>query len=446
MFPRSTARFVMTFLASLAIAALAMVLPRQSALAGNDDDVITIVLTGDTGFSRNHSHVNPRGVKKYGKLQPFAEALSAIKSDIDGDLNFTNIETVVTARNNMRRDTKGQGGPFNFRSHPNSMRTLVKAGFNVFSLANNHSMDYGRDGLFDTLKYMQPLTAIGLRAYAGIGANREAASRPRLIETKGTRIGFAAIGIVTNNLARHRAGPDKPGQIAYRFPADFALSTKRLAELDADFRILSIHYGVEGRVRTDGMQIKEWRRQAAKKLGIDLIAGHHAHVVRGVEMVGNSVIFYGLGNFIHHGTANMAGKGICRSYGLMAKLHLRTVPGGKPQVRAIEAIPVTKMHWRTQRYASVHDSHTRIHALNYLAATLDNSKDGARGVRFTPQQDGSGLFCMKGAQSDPGRIGKLCRNWRPAPAIPQKLRRRIAASCRRHPASRASSVSRDMLS
>ena len=56
--------------------------------------------------------------------------------------------------------------------------------------------------------------------------------------------------------------------------------------------------------------------------GIDLIVGHHAHVVRGVEFAA-SLIFYGLGNFLHLGTANMTSSGICRDYGLMARVHLR---------------------------------------------------------------------------------------------------------------------------
>ncbi len=391
--------------------------------------VITIVLAGDAGFSRNHSPVNPTGVHKYGKLQPWRDMTAAIARDINGDLNFVNIETVVTDRNDLIRDTKGQKGPFNFRSHPNGIRHLVDVGFNLFALANNHSMDYGPKGLTETLRHMPALARHWLLAYAGVGRNRAAASAPQIVTAKGARVAFSAIGIVTNNLARHRAGPNTPGQIAYRFPEDFQESTGRLAAARADYRILSIHYGYEGRVRTDAMQIADWRRDAALKKNIDLIVGHHAHVVRGVELAGHSVIFYGLGNFLHHGTANMAGKGICRSYGLLARVHLIRAEGGALRARAIEAIPVTNMHLRTRRYESTAESHRRIHALNYLASRLDNAADGATGVRFTPQADGSGLYCFKGAERDPGKIGALCKGWRPAPPIPASLRGAIARSC-----------------
>ncbi len=399
--------------------------------SGDDRRIITLVLTGDTGFSRNHSRVNPKGVFKYGRLQSFSDALSAIGPDINGDINFTNVETVVTHRNDHKRDLKGQRGPFNFRSHPNSLQALVGSGFNLFSLANNHSMDYGVAGLKDTIRHVSALRKDGLLGAAGIGMNREEAGRPIRLQVNGANIAYSAIGIVTNNLSRHRAGASRPGQIAYRFEDDFAESTRRLSETPGQYRMLSIHYGVEGRVRTDERQIREWRRKAVMSDGIDLVIGHHAHVVRGVERVGNALIFYGLGNFLHHGTADMRGKGVCRSYGLVARVHLLKLSDGRLRPRAVEAIPVTNMHIKVSRYADQAKSRTRIHALNYLAARLDNRTDGATGVRFTPQKDGSGLYCFKGASGDPGKIGALCKNWKPAPPIPARLRRSIASACAR---------------
>lgn len=398
--------------------------PSQVSL---EPGTLTIVVTGDTGFSRNHSKVHPQGVQKYGRRQPWNESMSGIAQEIDGDLNFTNIETVVTDHNRLSRDLKGQKGPFSFRSHPNGIHHLVKRGFNLMSLANNHSMDYKVAGLKETLRHMQPLKAQGLKAYAGIGANREEASRPQLLDVKGSRVAFSAIGIVTNNLARHRAGKNKPGQIAYRFDDDYRLSVNRLAATESDYQILSIHYGVEGRVRTDARQIKQWRGLAAKQKNIDLVIGHHAHVPRAVERVGNSVIFYGLGNFLHHGTANMGKKGICKDFGVVGRVHLRKASDGKLITRAVEVIPVTKMHIRPERLPAK-ASADRIHALNYLASKLPS---GAEGMRFQIQKNGNGLYCFKGASKDPGRVGKLCRGYRGAGAIPSFLAGKIANSCAR---------------
>jgi poly-gamma-glutamate synthesis protein (capsule biosynthesis protein) len=419
-------RFVLRFplhRAVLVAGALAIGPATQAA----EGDQVTIVLTGDTGLNRGGQPVEADGVRR-GGFQTWADTTSLIADDINGDLNFTNIETVVTDRNDLTPDTKGQGGPFNFRTHPNGLRHLVMRGFNVLSLANNHSMDYGVEGLKETLKHVGALKAERRAVAAGVDMNREEASRPVRVNVRGSEIAFAAIGIVTNNLERHRAGPDKPGQIAYRFKEDFAEELKRLAATPAQYRILSIHYGVEGQVRTDATQIAEWRGEAAQKAGIDLIVGHHAHVVRGVELAGRSLIFYGLGNFLHHGTADITGKGICRDYGLMARVHLRRGKDGHLDLRALEAIPVTDTHFRPRRIPGENGA-AHIHALNYLASALDG--EGARGLRFTPQRDGSGLYCVAGANKDGGRIGALCKGYAPPPPIPDELRTPIAASCAR---------------
>lgn len=398
----------------------------------NASEVVTILVVGDTGFAPNKMPVNPRGViGKSGSLLTWSYSTENILSDIDGDLNFLNVETVVTDRNDLQADLKGQKGPFNFRTHPNALEHLYDIGFNVFSLANNHSMDYGVEGLFDTLDNMKSLNRKGDILYGGIGRNLEEAGRPVVMSVKGFDVAFSSIGIITNNLSRHRVGENKAGQIAYRFDGDYQISKKRLSNTDADYRILSIHYGEEGRVRTDQKQINEWRKQAIKESNIDLVIGHHAHVVRGVEVVDGKVIFYGLGNFLHHGTSNISQKGPCRSYGLLAKVHLLKNKNGKLVARAIEAIPVTNTHVRPGRYANPEESTQRLYALNYLAGFLDNENDGAYGVRFTPQSDGSGLYCLNGAQSDPGIIGELCRTWKPAPQIPSHYESLIQKDCSR---------------
>jgi poly-gamma-glutamate synthesis protein (capsule biosynthesis protein) len=314
--------------------------------------------------------------------------------------------------------------------HPNGLAHLVATGFNLLSLANNHSMDYGPPGLEETLRHVGTLKGKGLLGAAGVGRDRGEASRPEVLEMKGAQIAFSAIGIVTNNLERHRAGPGRPGQIAYRFDDDFAEVRRRLVTTPAAFRILSIHYGVEGQVRADARQIAEWRGMAAGRDGIDLIVGHHAHVVRGVEMHGRSLIFYGLGNFLHHGTANMSGKGICRDYGLLARVYATRANDGRLAIRAVEALPVTDTHFRPRRLVG-DAGRARIHVLNYLAQTLDYAATGARGLRFTPQKDGSGLYCTPGAEALGGRIGALCRAHAPAPGIPASLLGAIAASCSR---------------
>ena len=395
-----------------------------------DANTLVITLSGDVGLNPTNQTAEPKGVTD-GGFQTWADTTANIAKEINGDINFMNVETVVTDRNDLAPDLKGQSGPFNFRMHPNGLKHLVGTGYNLLSLANNHSMDYGVPGLEETLKNVAALSGKGgVLAAAGIGHDFNEAARTSLFRVKGTTIAYAATGIITNDLPRHHAGPSSPGQTSFRDANDFAIVRKGLTDTAADLRILSVHYGIEGQVRTDDRQISDFRGLAADKDGIDLIVGHHAHVVRGVEMRGKSLIFYGLGNFLHHGTANITGKGVCRDYGLFARVYLAKGTGGHWVIEAVEAVPMTDTHRKT-RPLTGDSGAARVHALNYLASTLDSDASGARGLRFTPQSNGSGLYCAAGASKLGGAIGVLCKSYTPAPPIPEGLRGSIAASCSR---------------
>lgn len=398
--------------------------PHASAL-----DRLTIVLVGDTGFNPTDAKVEPGGVRKGKKLTSFSDTLAGISKEVDGDLAFINLETVVTDRNDLPPEGKGKGA-FHFRSHPAALKALIDAGFNLFSLANNHSYDYGPQGVEETLYHVAVANAEKAIAYAGIGGNFDEAIRPGCIDLDGTRIAFSAIGIMTGDKPQYRAGPNKPGQASYRDRPDFEATVDKLTAMQADYRILSIHYGLEGRVVPDERQFADWRSFAAGEKNVDLILGHHPHVVQGVELDGKSLIFYGLGNFLHPGTAEMSRFGICRDYGLMAKVHLARIDGAW-RVEAIEAIPLTNTQEKPEALAAA-EATKRIYALNHLAAGLDDEK-GAKGVRFTPQADGSGLYCADGAAGLGGTLGTLCQGWQQAADPDKALATKIANACEDKP-------------
>jgi poly-gamma-glutamate capsule biosynthesis protein CapA/YwtB (metallophosphatase superfamily) len=398
--------------------------PQRSAL-----DRLTIVLVGDTGFNSTDAKVDAKGVRKGKQVMSFTETLAGISRDVDGDLAFVNLETVVTDRNDLAPEGKGKDA-FHFRSHPLALKALIDTGFNLFSLANNHAMDYGGPGVEETLYHFAVANAARAIAYAGIGSNFEEAIRPGCLDLDGTRIAFSAIGIITGDQPQYRAGPNKPGQASYRDRPDFEAVVDKLVALPADYRILSIHYGLEGRVEPDERQLADWRTFAAEEKGIDLIVGHHPHVAQGVEINGKSLIFYGLGNFLHPGTAEMTRFGICHDYGLLAKVHLARIDGAW-RVEAIKAIPLTNTQTKPERFAA-EEGTKRIYALNHLAAELDDGKN-AKGVRFTPQADGSGLYCADGAADLGGTLGALCQGWQQAGEPDKPLATKIADACEDKP-------------
>jgi poly-gamma-glutamate synthesis protein (capsule biosynthesis protein) len=391
----------------------AIVTPPPSQTA---DRTITLILVGDTGFNRSLEPVKADGVDKHGAWQTWRQTLSGVRELIDADLAFANLETVVTDRNDLRPDSKA----FNFRSHPNAVRELARAGFNLLSLANNHVGDYGIEGVRETLRHLEPLAREGVKGWAGAGLTREQAIRPAIAEVKGARVALSALGI-----GHLRAGDGRPGQATPY--GDFDDVAALLADARAGYRILSIHQGLELRLDPDPAQMKRWR-EAVRDYDLDLIAGHHSHVAQGVEQIGGRLIFYGLGNFLHHGTQNMGALGLCRDWGMLARLHLLKGEDGRLAARAVEVVPLYDMHVRTVRLGP-EKSRERIHALNALSARLDDARSGARGLRFAPQADGRGLWCAPGAGEEPGRLGALCRAYaEPAPPS-REIAGRIQSAC-----------------
>jgi poly-gamma-glutamate synthesis protein (capsule biosynthesis protein) len=393
--------------------------------ASTTPDRMTIVLVGDTGFNRSDAPVDAKGLRKGKQVTAFSYMLGGIAGQIDGDLAFLNLETVVTDRNDLKPEGKGPAA-FHFRSHPLAVKALINHGFNLFSLANNHAFDYGGQGIEETLYHLAVANTERAIAYAGIGSNFDEAIKPGCIDLDGTKIGLSAIGIITGDQPQYRAGPNSPGQASYRDRQDFEAAVDKLAAMPADYRILSVHYGLEGSVIPDDRQFDDWRKFAAEQKGINLIVGHHPHVAQGVELDGKSLIFYGLGNFLHPGTAEMTRFGLCRDYGLMAKVHLARIDGAW-QVEAIQAIPLTNTQLRPAPFSS-QEAEKRIYALNHLSGGLDDDTT-KRGVRFTPQADGSGLYCADGAAALGGQIGTLCTGWQPAAEPDQKLAAKIEAAC-----------------
>ncbi|MGD9500957.1 MAG: CapA family protein [Methyloceanibacter sp.] len=429
-------------LAAAASAALAATPPRPCgppgvvAPAGAVPDRLTIVLAGDAAFNLPGAKVDPRGLVKGKEVTSFPDLLAGIAGEANGDLAFVNLDTVVTDRN----DLPAEGKPgVQVRSHPDAVKALIGSGFNLFSLANDHSYDYGPPGIEETLYHLAIANAERPIGFAGIGSNFDEATRPACLDLGGARIGFAAIGQLTGDRPQSRATLDKAGQANYSDQPDYAAVVDQLVAMPADYRILSIDYGKEGVVVPDEKQLADWRKFAAEEKGIDLIAGHHPQVAQGVELNGTSLIFYSLGNVFEPGLAEPSRLGLCRDYGLMAKVHLARI-GGAFSVGAIEAIPLTRTQIRPERFTP-NEGTKRIHALNRLAAGLDDGGK-AKGVRFTPRSDGSGLYCAEGAAALGGEIGTLCQGFQPAGEPDKTLAKILDSACADKPFTTKPSVAR----
>ncbi len=226
------------------------------------------------------------------------------------DLAFCQLEPVLS-----RRGTPLPQARLAMRADPESANAIRQAGFHIVSFASNHCMDWGQEAFCDTL---DTLSGQGL-AVIGAGRNLAEASKITVRECLGTRIAFLGYNSIlpqgywgTNErpgcapLRAHTVYEqieyDQPGTPCriHTFPHRGDLTTMcesiRQAREQADVVILSFHWGLHFVPAT----LADYQREiahAAIDAGADLILGHHAHILKGIEVYRGKVIFYSLGNF-----------------------------------------------------------------------------------------------------------------------------------------------------
>ena len=180
---------------------------------------------------------------------------------------------------------------FTFRAHPRTLPVLGRH-FGAVGLANNHSGDFGKAALSET---MANLRAEGM-PFFGAGKDLAAAHEPLIIERKGLRIALLAYDEFKPR--SFEAGPDYPG-VAWSEDEQAIADIQRARALGADLVFPFLHWGWEGEPAPCPRQ-----RDLAHQLidaGADAVIGGHPHVTQGVETYHGKLILYSLGNFVFDG-------------------------------------------------------------------------------------------------------------------------------------------------
>lgn len=215
--------------------------------------------------------------------RPSIECFRAVAPSFHrSDLVVGNLECVLT------RQGDAILGKCTLRGSPEWASEMRTAGIDLVSLANNHVMDYGQQGLFSTI---DALNQAGIR-HVGAGRNLSEACAPLFVGAAGLRIAFLARSAVIVSSPTY-AGDDDPG-VAFLDIAETE-ATVRSCRLLADVVVLLLHWGIEEYSYPSPVQ-----RQVARQLvdaGANIILGHHPHVLQGFEYYRSAPIVYSLGNF-----------------------------------------------------------------------------------------------------------------------------------------------------
>ena len=176
---------------------------------------------------------------------------------------------------------------YTYRMPPDWLDAFQWAGFDVVSVANNHAMDFG-PGCF--LESIAEIEKRGMLVCGG-GPNITEGNTPAVVERNG--ISVAVLGYSATFPKEAWAGEDTPGTI---FPKrEHVIHAVRQAKRDHDVVVVHFHWGAQG--RTDPKDYQVDLAHLVIDNGADLVLGHHAHVLLGVEAYKGKLVFYGLGNF-----------------------------------------------------------------------------------------------------------------------------------------------------
>ena len=254
------------------------------------DKTITLTFTGDVtlggeerleGEPNSFASVYAQNGPEY-FLANFADFFA------EDDLTIVNLEGVLTDRN-LSPVQEGKNGSYFFKGKTEYVSVLTAASVEAVSLANNHTYDYGEQGLKDTIAAVE---GAGLEWFATHDRHTTDTEKFLFYEKDGVTI--CLISLYWDDYLQGQ----KDGCGA--FLADEIKRIKESGEADAVIAIL--HGGQEyGRHATNPQKVFT---KMAFGAGADLVICHHAHVVMGMDVINQRSAFYSLGNFVFGGNVN----------------------------------------------------------------------------------------------------------------------------------------------
>jgi len=373
-------------------AALAM------AAAESTKDV-TLFLCGDVMTGRGVDQIlphpgNPRLHEFYmhsalGYLELAEEATGPIKHPVDfayiwGDalaelerrqpaVRIINLETAVTTS-----DSAWRGKGIHYRMHPANVPCLSAARIDCCGLANNHVMDWGIEGLEETLTVLH---AAGIKT-PGAGRNWTEASAPAVFELpSGSRVLVFAFGSGTAGVfpawlaTENRPGVNVLDDFSSRSLQDVR---RRIASVkrSSDVVVVSLHWGDNWGYDVPRDQM-EFAHGLIDVAGADIVHGHSSHHPKAIEVYRDKLILYGCGDFIN----DYEGIGGYESYRSdLTLMYFPTFDPGTGRLRQLSLTPMQIRHFRVNR--------TGGEDMHWLEAMLN--REGRRfGTRFRLASDGS---------------------------------------------------------
>ncbi|MEN6532784.1 MAG: CapA family protein [Bryobacteraceae bacterium] len=249
--------------------------PKPEARPVPPEPSTRLVFGGDVMLSR---HVGRLARMRRDPAYPFRDLAPYTSA---ADIAFLNLESPFSDRG--ARVEKGMI----FKAEPGMVEGLVLAGVDVVSTANNHARDRRSYGLEYTVSWLERHNI----AAVGTGRSESAARAGAVLVRNGVRFGFLAYTYDQLNGNYPKTDPRVAMLDADAMREDVAAMARRAGVI-----IVSMHAGTEYVPKPNSQQVRF--AHAAIDAGVDLVIGHHPHVVQPAEIYGHGVIVYSLGNLV----------------------------------------------------------------------------------------------------------------------------------------------------
>jgi poly-gamma-glutamate capsule biosynthesis protein CapA/YwtB (metallophosphatase superfamily) len=250
--------------------------------APSADPGFTLVATGDVLI---HPALTDQATQDGNGKRNYGQILAGVKKTISAaDLAICHLETPLAPA----------AGPFKgypeFSAPPEIVDALVETGYDDCSTASNHTIDMGEDGVRRTL---DTLDAAGIK-HTGSARSEAEAKKPLILDVKGVKVGHVSFAFGFNGKKLPAGEP----WLSNTLDADDVIAAAKAARANgAQIVVASLHWGTEY-VQEATSQQRTVAQKLLKDPNIDLIIGHHAHVVQPFEKINGKWVAYGLGNEI----------------------------------------------------------------------------------------------------------------------------------------------------
>jgi poly-gamma-glutamate synthesis protein (capsule biosynthesis protein) len=295
------------------------------------------------------------------------------------DFRIVNLETAITSV-----ETPWPGKGIHYRMHPQNVGCLSAAHISACTLANNHVLDWGYDGLSETL---QTLDAAGI-AHSGAGNDAEEAMQSAVLGTVGKgRVLFFSFGSATSGIPHDwKATSISPG---VNLVDDLSEATAarlcdqmRAYQQPCDLIVASIHWGSNW-----GYEIPREQVLFAHRLieeGVAIVHGHSSHHVKAIEVFKGRLILYGCGDFI---TDYEGISGYETFRGDLALMYLIELESTTGEVIKARLVPMQMRRFRLER-ASAADAKWMCDLMSELGesfGTRASSEDGSLTLEWSAE-------------------------------------------------------------